>query len=78
MLENSQLESKETSEVNKELEQILQEQKSVITEGNERLADLQGVVEEKEMQQAELNAQIASIKIEYQGQIEDLEASLKR
>ena len=78
MLENSQLESKETSEVNKELEQILQEQKSVITEGNERLADLQGVVEEKEMQQAELNAQIASIKIEYQGQIEDLEASLRR
>ena len=78
MLENSQMESKETSEVNKDLEKILEEQKSVITMQNEKLSDICGIVEEKEMQIAELNAQMASLKIEHQSQIEDQEASLKR
>ena len=78
LLENSQMESKETSEVNKDLEKILEEQKSVITMQNEKLSDIGGIVEEKEMQIAELNAQMASLKIEHQSQIEDQEASLKR
>ena len=78
LLENSRMESKETSEVNKDLEKVFEEQKSVITIQNEKLSDIRGVVEEKEMQIAELNAQIASLKIEHQSQIEDHEASLKR
>ena len=45
---------------------------------NEKLSDIGGIVEEKEMQIAELNAQMASLKIEHQSQIEDQEASLKR
>ena len=50
----------------------------MITVQNERLSDVTAVVEEREMHIAELNAQLASLKVEHQGQIEDMEASFKR
>ncbi len=75
LLETSQRESRDTAEVNRELEQVLQQQTEAMTRQAE---ELQGAVEERDMTIAELNAQAASLKLEHEAQVEDLQAAHRK
>ncbi len=78
LLEASQNETKEANENNSELELVLKQQKSYMSMQHEKLTDLQGMIQEREVQVAQLEAQMASQRLELNSQIEDLSQQLKK